>query len=171
YQLYEDDLSVDPGNVLVLRAPLSPAPATLHVETAPPAATVMLGDQMLGTTPLTKPVGVAHGAELAITKPGYEPVKLKVDLRAGEQTDVVRDLRELQKFGTVLVVVNGAAEWGYVWFKGKNLGQNYTMASGQTQFKLPVGRQQLRIVHPKAPPKEVVVEVTERSPTHLTVTL
>jgi len=98
-------------------------------------------------------------------------VKLKVDLPAGEQTDVARELKELQKYGVVLVVVNGAAEWGYVWFKGKNLGQNYTMAGGQTPFKLPVGRQQLRIAHPKAEPRDVAVDVLERGPTRVTVTL
>jgi hypothetical protein len=58
-----------------------------------------------------------------------------------------------------------------VWFKGKNLGQNYTMANGPTRFTLPVGRQQLQIVHPKAPPKIVTVDVAEHGPTKLTVTL
>jgi len=171
FQLYEDDLAVDPGKTVVLRPRLAPAPAVLHVATTPAGATVALDDQPLGATPLTRPVGVAHGAELAITKPGYEPQKLKIDVRAGEQTDVVRELKELQKFGTVLVVVSGAAAWGYVWFKGKNLGQNYTMAGGQTPFKLPVGRQQLRIAHPKASAKTVTVDVSEHQPTRLTVTL
>jgi hypothetical protein len=171
FQLYEDDLSVDPGKTIVLRPRLFPAPATLHVETTPPGAQVTLADQPIGTTPLTKPVGVAKGAELAISRSGYEPIKLKVDLRAGEQADVVRELKELQKFGVVIVVVSGAAEWGYVWFKGKNLGQNYTMAGGQTPFKLPVGRQQLEIAHPKAGSKVVTVEVTEHGPEHVAVTL
>jgi len=84
---------------------------------------------------------------------------------------VVRELRELQKFGTVLVLVGGAADWGYVWYKGKNLGQNYTMAGGQTPFKLPVGRQELRIEHPQAPPRTVTVDVVEHEPTRVTVTL
>jgi hypothetical protein len=143
----------------------------LHVETTPPGATVTLGDQPLGVTPLTRPAAVAHGAELALAKPGYEPVRLKVDLLAGEDTHVARELKELQRYGVVLVVVNGAAEWGYVWFKGKNLGQNYTIAGGQTPFKLPVGRQQLRIAHPKATEKVVTVDVGEHGPTRLTVTL
>jgi serine/threonine protein kinase len=171
FLLYEDDLSVDPGKTIVLRPRLSPAPATLHVETTPPGAQVTLADQPIGTTPLTKPVGVARDAELAISRAGYEPQKLRVELRAGEQVDVVRELKELQKFGVVIVVVSGAAEWGYVWFKGKNLGQNYTMASGQTPFKLPIGRQQLEIAHPKAGSKVVTVEVTEHGPSHVSVTL
>jgi hypothetical protein len=58
-----------------------------------------------------------------------------------------------------------------VFFKGKNLGQNYTIASGQTEFRLPVGRQQMRIVHPKAAPKDVVVNVTERGPNRINVPL
>jgi serine/threonine protein kinase len=171
YQLYEDDLAVEADKTVVLRPRLLAAPAMLHVETTPPGATVTLGDQPLGVTPLTKPVAVARGVELALAKPGYESVKLKVDLPAGEQTDVARELKELQKYGVVLVVVNGAAEWGYVWFKGKNLGQNYTMAGGQTPFKLPVGRQQLRIAHPKAESRDVTVDVLERGPTRVTVTL
>jgi serine/threonine protein kinase len=171
FQLYEDELSVEPGKTVVVRPRLLPAPATLHVETTPPGATVTLADQPLGTTPLTRTVAVAKEAELALAKPGYEPIKLKVDLPAGEQTSVTRELKELQKFGVLVVVVNGSAEWGYVWWKGKNLGQNYTMAGGQTQFKLPVGRQQIRVEHPKATPKVVTVDVTERAPTQITVTL
>jgi serine/threonine protein kinase len=171
YQLYEDDLSVEAGKTIVLRPRLTPAPAMLHVETTPPGASVMLDDQPLGTTPLSKPAAAAKNADLAIARPGYESVKLKVALHAGEQTNVVRELKELQKFGSVLVIVNGAADWGYVWFKGKNLGQNYTMAGGQTPFKLPVGKQQLEIAHPKAGSKTVAVDVAEHGQTRLTVTL
>ncbi|HEY0193161.1 MAG TPA: protein kinase [Kofleriaceae bacterium] len=171
YQLYEDDLTVDAGKTSVLRPRLTPAPAMLHVETTPPGAQVTLGDQVIGVTPLTKPAGVIKGAELAINRAGYEPIRLRVDLHAGEQTDISRELRELQKFGTVLVNVGGAAEWGYVWFKGKNLGQNYTMAGGQTPFKLPIGRQQLQIAHPKAGSRTVTVEVTEQAPSKISVTL
>jgi len=36
---------------------------------------------------------------------------------------------------------------------------------------LPVGRQQLRISHPKAPPKLVTVDVVERGPIRLNVPL
>ena len=171
YQVYEDELAVEADKTVVLRPRLVAAPAMLHVETTPPGATVTLDDQPLGVTPMTRPVAVAHGVELALAKPGYEPFKLKVDLPAGEQTDVARELKELQKYGVVLVVVNGAAEWGYVWFKGKNLGQNYTMAGGQTPFKLPVGKQQLRIAHPKAESRDVTVDVLGRGTTRVTVTL
>jgi len=171
FQPYEDDLAVEPGKTVVVRPRLLRAPATLHVETTPPGALVALADQPLGTTPFTKPVDVARNADLAITKPGYEPIKLKIDLPAGEQTNVVRELKEFQKFGVVLVGVNGSAEWGYVWWKGKNLGQNYTMAGGQTQFKLPIGRQELTITHPKTASQRVTVDVTEQAPARLTVTL
>ena len=171
YQPYDDDLVVEPGKTLVFRPKLTAAPAVLHVETTPPGATVALAGQPQGTSPLTVPVAAAHGVELALTRPGYEPLKLKVDLAAGEEVRVSRELRELQKFGTVLVLVGGAADWGYVWYKGKNLGQNYTMAGGQTPFKLPVGRQQLRIEHPQAPPRTVTVDVIEHEPTRVTVTL
>jgi len=171
FQIYEDDLSVDPDKTVVLRPRLVPAPAILSVETVPPGATITLAGQMLGTAPLTQEVAVAHDVELVVGKPGFEPAKLKIDLRAGELTHVTRELKELQKFGVVLVSVTGAANWGYVWFRGKNLGQNYTMASGQTPFVLPVGRQLLRIAHPKAPPKLVTVDVVERGPTRLNVPL
>jgi serine/threonine protein kinase len=171
YQSYEDDLVVEPGKTLVFRPKLTAAPAVLRVETTPPGATVALAGQPQGTSPLTVSVAPAHGAELALTRSGYEPLKLKVDLAAGEELRVTRELRELQKFGTVLVLVGGAADWGYVWHKGKNLGQNYTMAGGQTPFKLPVGRQQLRIEHPQALPRTVTVDVVEHEPTRVTVTL
>jgi len=171
YQVYEDELSVEADKTVVLRPRLVAAPAMLHVESVPPGANVTLDDQPLGVTPLTRPVAVAQGVELMLTRPGFETLRRKLDLPAGEQTDVVAELKELQRYGTVLVVVNGAAEWGYVWFKGKNLGQNYTMAGGQTPFKLPVGRQQLRIAHPKATAKTVSVDIAEHGPTRLTVTL
>jgi serine/threonine protein kinase len=171
YQLYEDDLTVEPGKTLVVHPRLSPAPAVLHVETTPAGATVLLGDQPIGTTPLTRPVAVARGVELGIAKVGYEPTRQKIELRAGEQTDVTRDLKEVQKFGSVFVAVSGAAEWGYVWFKGKNLGQNYTMAGGQTEFKLPVGKQQIQIIHPKAGSTSVVVEIVEHGHARVSVTL
>jgi hypothetical protein len=171
YQPYEDDLVVEPGKTLVYRPKLTAAPAVLHVETTPPGATVALAGQLQGTSPLTVSVAAAHGVELVLTRPGYEPLRLKVDLIAGEEARVTRELRELQKFGTVLVLVGGAADWGYVWYKGKNLGQNYTMAGGQTPFKLPVGHQQLRIEHPQAAAKTVTVDVVEHEPTRVTVTL
>ncbi|HEX7835975.1 MAG TPA: serine/threonine-protein kinase [Kofleriaceae bacterium] len=171
FQPYEDDLSVEPGKTVVFRQRLTPAPAVLHVETTPPGATVTLAAQPLGTTPLNQPVAAAHDAELAITRPGFDPIKLKIELSAGVQTNVVRELREQQKYGSVVVVVSGAADWGYVWYKGKNLGQNYTMAGGLTEFKLPVGRQQLRIEHPQATAKTVTVEVTERGQARVPVAL
>jgi len=171
FQLYEDDLSVEPGKTVLLRQRLTPAPAVLHVETTPPGATVTLTGQPLGNTPLTRAVPVAHDAELAITRAGYEPIKLAIDLTAGEQTSVARELRELQKFGAVVVNVSGAADWGYVWFKGRNLGQNYTMAGGLTEFRLPVGRQQLRIEHPRATAKTVIIDVSEHGQTKVPVAL
>ncbi|HEX3764170.1 MAG TPA: serine/threonine-protein kinase [Kofleriaceae bacterium] len=171
YQAYEDDLVVEPGKTLVFHPRLATAPAMLHVETTPPGVSVALAGQLEGVTPLTVPATAGHGVELALSRAGYEPIHLKVDLTAGEQTAVIRELRELQKFGTVLVLVGGAADWGYVWYKGKNLGQNYTMAGGQTPFKLPVGRQQLRIEHPQASARTVTVDVVEHEPTRVTVTL
>jgi len=171
YQLYEDDLAVESGKTVVVRPHLTPAPAALHVETTPPGASVALAGQLLGATPLTRALPPARGAELVIARPGYEQIRLTIELAAGEQTSVTRELRELQKFGVVLVQIGGAADWGYVWYRGRNLGQNYTMAGGQTPFKLPVGRQQLRIEHPRAPPKAVTVEVVEQGPTRVTVTL
>jgi serine/threonine-protein kinase len=171
YQAYEDDLSVDTGKTVVLRPRLVAAPAMLHVETTPPGATVTLAARAIGTTPLEVSVATAHGADLALIKPGYETARAKIDLSAGETTHVVRELKELQKFGVAVVVVGGAADWGYVWFKGKNLGQNYTMAGGQTGFKLPVGRQELRIEHPRAGSKTVMIDVTEHGTARVSVTL
>jgi hypothetical protein len=171
FQPYEDDLVVEPGKTIVVHPRLLPAPAMLHVETTPPGATVTLGHQPLGTTPLTKQVNATKDAELAIARTGYEPIKLEVNLPAGEQTSIARELKELPKFGVVFVFVNGSAEWGYVSFKGKNLGQNYTMARGQTPFRLPVGRQKIQIAHPRAPSKIVTVDVNASSPTQITVTL
>jgi len=171
YQPYEDDLAVESGKTVVVRPHLSAAPAGLRVETTPAGASVTLAGQLLGATPLTRSLPPARGAELVIARPGYESIKLMIELAAGDQTSVVRELRELQKFGVVLVQVGGAADWGYVWYRGRNLGQNYTMAGGQTPFKLPIGRQLLRIEHPQATAKTITVEVVEQGPNRVIVTL
>jgi serine/threonine protein kinase len=171
FQSYEDEVAIEPGKTVQLRQRLVPAPALLQVETAPAGAAVTLGGQQVGTTPLKLSTASARGVELGLARQGYDSTRLKVDLVAGEITHVERDLREQQKFGVVLVLVGGAADWGYVWWKGKNLGQNYTMASGQTPFRLPVGRQQIRIEHPRATARTVTVDVIEHEPARVTVTL
>jgi hypothetical protein len=171
FQSYEDEVAIEPGKTVQLRQRLVPAPALLQVETAPAGAMVTLGGQPVGTTPLKLSIASARGVELSLARQGYDSTRLKVDLVAGEITHVERDLREQQKFGVVLVLVGGTADWGYVWWKGKNLGQNYTMASGQTPFRLPVGRQQIRIEHPRATARTVTVDVIEHEPARVTVTL
>jgi hypothetical protein len=148
---FEADFKVDPGKQFVIRQPLTVAPAKLHVETTPEGAQVALAGQVLGQTPLETSLAATKG-ELVISLNGYEPIKARVTLAAGELTEIKKELKESQKFGTIEVNEKGGA-YVEVYFNGKLLGNSYGV-SGFNHFSLPVGRQ--RIVVRKGDKKKVV---------------
>ncbi len=124
------------------------APAMLHVETTPPGAQVTLAGAPLGDTPLTaKSVTPGKGAELVLAHAGYETVRLKVDLTAGETAQVKQMLKEAQRYGAIQIAIQPYAE---VFYAGRDLGQNVFMGPpnpGPQTFRLPAGRQQLTLVN------------------------
>lgn len=170
YMPFDGEYSVFAGETLGITPTLVRAHTELKVDTKPEGALVTLGGHVLGETPLDRSdLEPATGVELVITRAGYETAKLKVELVVGKPTAIVQPLTELQKQGTVTISVNGHATWGNVYFKGRNLGQN-TDVGGQTQFHLPLGRQQVTIVNPHAGKKTIEITVTN-APQAVTVTL
>jgi hypothetical protein len=169
YQTFEDDFIAEAGKTLVIRQRLVAAPSTLAVETTPPGAQVTAGGQLLGSTPLSRPMPAGAGVEVVISKAGYDPIKLGVDLVAGETTTVKRDLRESQKFGFVTVNVGGTAGWADVYVKGTKLGRNRT-ASGLVTFRLPIGQHALRLRTGNGKEKTLSVTIAADKTAPLSVT-
>jgi tRNA A-37 threonylcarbamoyl transferase component Bud32 len=160
YQPFEQPFKVDPGKTFVIRQPLTAAPAKLHVETTPPGAQVTLNGQLIGPSPLDVPLPAAQGGELVISLNGYDPIKQKINLIAGETTTIKKDLKESQKYGSIEIDVEGGA-YVEVYFGGKLLGNSYGV-SGFNQFSLPVGKQ--RLLLKKGDKKRVITVNVEAGP-------
>ena len=160
YQPLDMTKVVEPNVIMSITPALPKAHAMLHIVTTPPGAQVSLGGRVLGETPLTaNDLDAAKHATLTITHAGYEPQKVDVSLELGKTTELTRELKELPKLGTVRITIKGA--WAEVYFKGKDLGRNYTM-SGLTPFHLPVGTQTLVLENtPAHKKKTITIDVTE----------
>jgi serine/threonine protein kinase len=143
YRAYVDDgVVVQAGQVVRIVARMVPARASLRVDTEPPGATVELGGRVIGETPLVRDDLPPGGkTSLTITKPGFEPVKVPVELALDAPVEVSRTLAPIERFGLVDVYVEEG--WGDVFWKGKNLGR-----APKKGIRLPVGRHALRIVNP-----------------------
>ncbi|MBA3393082.1 MAG: serine/threonine protein kinase [Deltaproteobacteria bacterium] len=172
YQPFDDsDISVPPGERLRVRGVWNAAPARLAVVTEPAGVQITLDGRVLGDAPKTfDDLAPAVGAQLALAKPGFQPITRRVDLVAGQTTEVRETLKEAPKFGNVQITVTGAATWAEVYFGGKRFGENRT-ATGLATYQLPVGKQQLRLVNTAAKKqKTITVDVVERKTTTVTVT-
>ncbi|MDB4959951.1 MAG: serine/threonine protein kinase [Myxococcales bacterium] len=143
YTTIEEDRAVKPGQTLVITPQLTAAPATLDVKTDPSGAQVSLGGQPLGDTPLQKPVPAQSHAELTIGKTGFETQKLKIDLVAGKTLALSRVLKPVTRYGRLQIKCTCFAK---VFFKGAVIGN----AGSPDAMRLPVGRQHLKLVNPKA---------------------
>jgi serine/threonine protein kinase len=167
YLPFEAEFEVPPGKISVIRQPLTLAPAQLHVETTPPGAQVTFAGQVLGQTPVDQALPAQKGGDLVISLAGYEPIKLKIDLVAGETANVKRELKESTKYGLVLFTVEGSVSWADIYFGGKNLGHNY-LATGPNPIQLPVGKQRVTL---KNGTRTESVTVTVKANTTTSVTV
>jgi hypothetical protein len=142
YQPIDDDRTVPPNETLVISPYLVKARAALHVTTTPAGAQVSLDHRVLGETPLVRDDLDPVSGEIAISKPGFEPLKEKVELVAGHPLELTETLKPIARTGSINLIISGT--WGNVTFKG------VTVASGQKHatLKLPVGRQVLHIANP-----------------------
>jgi len=149
FESYEKERIVKPNETLVIAPTLDKAHAKLKVTTTPAGAQVMLGRRLLGDTPLNRSdLEPAKSAELTITKSGFEPVKIKIDLTAGQVTDINQPLRAGQRYGTIKLLFPEKG-WADVYYKGANIGR----APGE--LRLPLGKQTLNLVNTGfTPPKK-----------------
>ena len=164
FQPYDDTVTASPGEGLRVRIRFDAAPAKLHAITDPPGVQVSLGGRILGETPWTfENLAPTVDAVLVLSRAGFLPITKKVTLEAGKTLEITETLKAEQKFGYVQIRVTGAASWGEVSFKGAKLGRN-SSPSGYNKFKLPVGKQQLRVFNPIANKETLVtVDVSEKS--------
>ncbi len=164
FQAYEGDYQVKPNTIVVVREKLVPAPAQLVVNTAPGAALVSLDGVALGPTPLTRAVPAQPRARLVLAKAGFERLEVEVALVAGQITEVTRELKATQRYGTLTFEVSGSALWADVSVKGKSLGRT-RVASGLVAHRLPVGRTSVRLTTGTGQTKTLDVMVTDGSQT------
>ncbi|HSD85995.1 MAG TPA: PEGA domain-containing protein, partial [Kofleriaceae bacterium] len=165
YNPYDTESTVLPNETVRIGQKLDKATAILHVETTPAGAQVALDGKLLGETPLTRDGLDATSGELTITHAGYEPQRLKITLELGKTVDVKRDLKELAKMGTVMIELTGSANHAEALYKGKSLGQTRTLAGVQA-LRLPIGKQQITLVHPTTKKTKVIsIEVTDQPQT------
>jgi serine/threonine protein kinase len=156
YSPYDDtNITVPPGETLLLRPSFATAPARLSVITEPPGASVTLAGRTLGETPKTFE-GLSPGTDivLELAKTGYQPITRKVTLEAGKLFEVKETLKEATKSGTLQIQIKGM--WAEVHFGGRNLGRHMTHTGART-FKLPVGTQRIVLVNPPSGKRKTIV--------------
>jgi len=138
--------AVKAGETTPVKGVLPPLTAQLRVSSTPNDATVKLGGVDIGRTPLDRDgMSPAIGVAIAVTKPGFESVRDKVDLVAGELTVRHYPLVEAQRFGKVQISLN--ASWAEVFDeRGKKVGR--AAPGGGGPISLPVGRHTLRLRNP-----------------------
>jgi serine/threonine protein kinase len=143
YQSIEDDRTVPPNETMVIAPHMVQARAGLHVTTTPDGAQVALAHRVLGETPLVRDdLDAAVGADLVISKPGFEPVREKIDLIVGHPMEITETLKAIVRMGSIKFIIKGS--WGDITFKGAPVG---TRKSANV-IKLPVGKQTLHIKNP-----------------------
>jgi serine/threonine protein kinase len=153
YATYVDDgVEVTASAPIRLRAVLTAAPAALHVVTEPAGALVTVAGRILGETPLTRSdLAAGAGVTISLSRAGFAVQTFKIELVAGQRTEVNRELKAAPRFGLINLYIEGG--WAEVYFKGAKIGR-----APLKDLKLPVGHQQLRLVNPPSG-KEWTLEV------------
>jgi hypothetical protein len=151
YEPYVDDkVRVESGQTLRLHLTLTPARARLAVESDPVDVDVELDGDVIGQTPLAvKDLPPRKNVRLRLSKPGYLPQLVSVELIGGEEARVFRALKAAPTpIGTVTLAVEdeGGNTWGEVYLAGKKLG---TVGVGTaSKITLPAGKHRLNVVNP-----------------------
>jgi hypothetical protein len=147
YEPYLDDrVRVEPGQTLRVRLTLTPARARLAVESEPADVDVSLDGDELGRTPLAvKDLTPRTQGRLRLSKTGYLPLTVPVELIAGEEVRVFRALRPAPT-PNGSITINVIDSWGEVYLGGKKIGE---AGLGARAISLPVGKHRLRVVNPQ----------------------
>ncbi len=156
YLPLEEELNIDAGKN-IFKPKLQIAPASLHVESAPPGAQLTANGMVIGNTPINATLAAAKNVEFLLTKPGFESVRWRSDVEAGEQYNWTKELKESTKFGTVMVKVRGV--WTIV-ADGRTLGPN-SDASGTIAYQLPVGKHALLLTRADGKKTQSSVTIVE----------
>ena len=107
---------------MVIAPHMVQARAGLHVTTTPDGAQVTLERRVLGETPLVRDdLDAAVGADLVISKSGYEPVREKIDLVIGHPMEINETLKAIVRMGSIKLIIKGS--WGDITFKGAPVGK------------------------------------------------
>ena len=117
---------------------LPPAKVRLVVKSDPSGADVLLGDRLLGTTPLDLPVALEPGARVKIRKRDYAPLERALALRDGAATVDAR-LSPLPRGELTL----GALPWAHVTIDGDKRPD-----TPLSKIALPAGAHQVHLVCP-----------------------
>ncbi|WP_394839276.1 PEGA domain-containing protein [Pendulispora rubella] len=85
--------SFPPGNAVAQRIELTQLPAQIHISSTQPRAIVRVDGTDVGPAPVDvlRPAG---SYKVVVKYPGFEPYEARVNLRAGEQTDLRASLVE-----------------------------------------------------------------------------
>jgi len=160
YKTKEDDITAEGRNML-LRQPLEPAPAKLHVITNPVGASVTVADRHLGETPNTFEFSDPRpNVPVTITKAGFMPLTFKVDLKPGETFEVKRDLKPETRVGFLILVLRGKVTNAEVFEGGTDLGHDQTIQTGRKRFRLAIGHHRLHLTN-GANERDVDVDIVE----------
>lgn len=165
YEPYVDDhVRVEPGQTLRLHLTLTPARARLAVETEPTEVEVELDGEVIGETPLArKDLRPRKHARLRLSKTGFVPQTVTVELIGGEEARVFRALKPAPTpTGTITLAVEdeGGATWGKVYLGAKELG---TVGAGTaSKITLPAGKHKLRVEN-TATGKSATIDVDVRA--------
>jgi serine/threonine protein kinase len=141
YEPYQVEKSIEANQTLLIAPVLAKAKATLKVVTTPEGAQVTLRGKLLGDTPLDRKDLDAQKGDLAITKPGFDTYRQKVELLAGKTVEITQTLKASQKYGSVRITFKGGG-WGDVYLKGAKLGQ-----APREVIRAPIGKQTFSLVN------------------------
>ncbi len=155
YKPFDRDVTVQPTESLMVSQVLAAADAVLHVVTDPVGASVTLGGQALGETPITREFPPAKSVPLVISKTGFQPISKRIDLVQGKTTESNDKLHVEERFGTITISLQPQPQWADVYFKGKLLKPH---VQRPLELKLPVGHQVIRLFN-SVSNKEVLVQV------------
>jgi hypothetical protein len=165
----ERELVLGPGENLTTFHRLEPLRAQLEVTTSPSGATVFLDGKRLGETPLVRAdLTPGPGRTLRIEKGAHKPVLVEIDLRAEKPLTIERALVRAVRYGRVTIDIDASAAggWAYVEHDGAWVVDPRDPAkklSTPTTFRLPVGRQRIRLYNAfTRRSKWVTVKVPER---------
>ena len=147
YEPYVDDaVRVEPGQTLRLHLTLTPARARLAVESDPPEVDVSLDGEELGRTPLTRrDLRPRKHGRLRLSKTGFLPLTVPVELIGGEELRVFRALRPAPT-PTGWITINVVDSWGEVFLGGKRIGE---AGLGARAISLPAGKHRLKVINPQ----------------------